>query len=86
MKLEYLRGWGNDTTVGINNQFLFEELLNDKEGIGWNRFFEEWLVQEWTRAQQAYCNSIRKKMGSGSDKEAVGYGLGPVGTQKQYTT
>ncbi len=59
MILEYLRGWRNDMTVSITNQFLFEELISDIEWIGWNQFFEGWLVQEWTRAQQAYYNSIK---------------------------
>lgn len=52
------RNWRDSTPVKKNN-FVIEELLDSQSDIGWRHFFEGWLSQEWTVAQQAYYQSTK---------------------------
>lgn len=62
--LFHLKSWRNGQPQASLNPFLLEELLQCQSRIGWHRFFEGWLVHEWTVAQQAYYK-ISKSLRSG---------------------
>jgi len=59
--LTYLRGWREGSVINSSELFLFEDLVSQQSSIGWRRFFEGWLVKEWTMAQQAYYCLIKSK-------------------------
>jgi hypothetical protein len=62
--ISHLKSWRDGQPVSSPNPFLLEEILGCQARIGWCRFFEGWLVREWTTAQQAYYK-ISKSQGSG---------------------
>jgi hypothetical protein len=52
--VSYLKTWKNGQPRAIPNPFPLQDTLHQQSVIGWWRFFEGWLVREWTNAQQAY--------------------------------
>jgi hypothetical protein len=48
--LSHLKSWRDDQPQPDPNPFLLEETLKRQARIGWRRFFEGWLVKEWTVA------------------------------------
>jgi hypothetical protein len=62
--LSHLKTWRHDQPQASLTPFLLENTILKQSQIGWRRFFEGWLVQEWTDAQQAYYK-ISKSLRSG---------------------
>ena len=62
--LSHLKSWREGHPLPSTNPFLLEEILHCQARIGWRRFFEGWLVREWTTSQQAYYK-ISKSLRSG---------------------
>jgi hypothetical protein len=59
--LVYLRGWW----AGVGPQYVpplvFQTLVEDQGRVGWSRFFEGWLVHQWTICQQRYYQIFKSK-------------------------
>ncbi len=52
--LVHLQSWRNDTlTITAPTAFL-EEILYSQRAISWPRFFEGWISNDWSAAQQDY--------------------------------
>jgi hypothetical protein len=62
--LAHLNSWRTGHPLDSPNPFLLEEILLGQSRVGWRRFFEGWLIREWTMAQQAYYK-ISKSLRSG---------------------
>ncbi len=57
--LQYLKSWREAMDPPSATNFLTESLLGNQLSNGWQRFFEGWILKEWTTAQQAYYSSIK---------------------------
>jgi hypothetical protein len=55
----YLRSWKYDSAPDSTTTFLLQKCLESQNIIGWGRFFEGWISQDWTKAQQAYYLTIK---------------------------
>jgi hypothetical protein len=62
--LSHLKSWRDAQPQSASNPFLLEDILTCQSRIGWRRFFEGWIVKDWTDAQQAYYK-ISKSLRSG---------------------
>ncbi len=82
--LQHLQSWRDDTGLRPYTNFMLEGIVQSQSRVGWRRFFEGWLVMEWTEAQQAYYHLIKSKR-SGKRwtveliKKTLGYCLGSLG-------
>jgi len=55
-----LTRWRNGDDVSGDSIFL-QNSFERQELIGWQRFFEGWLTQEWARVQQSYYDLIHSR-------------------------
>jgi len=58
--IETLTEWRNGNSISGNSTIL-QDLFERQELIGWQRFFEGWLTQEWARVQQSYYDLIHSR-------------------------
>lgn len=57
--LTYLRGWYSGESIQYEPPRAFQELVQQQSLIGWTRFFEGWLAEQWAWKQQHYYQIIK---------------------------
>ena len=59
--LVYLRGWRSGEGPQYVPPLVFQTLVEEQGRVGWSRFFEGWLVQQWSSCQQRYYQTCKSK-------------------------
>jgi hypothetical protein len=60
--LEHLRGWRSSNRVIPSQQALYlQQVIQQQNMLGWQLFFEGWLLQDWAGIQQLYYNMIKSR-------------------------
>jgi hypothetical protein len=57
--LIYLRGWYSGESIQYKPPRAFLDLVQQQSLIGWTRFFEGWLAEQWAWKQQHYYQIIK---------------------------
>ena len=55
----YLRSWRTGEAITYEPPREFHALLQAQSAVGWGRFFEGWVVLQWTEQQHQYYKVIR---------------------------
>lgn len=59
--MSYLRSWRTGEGIVYDVPIYFQQLLHDQQLVGWGRFFEGWLVKDWSILQQRYYSITRSR-------------------------
>jgi len=59
--MSYLRSWRTGEGIVYDAPIYFQQLLHDQQLVGWGRFFEGWLVKDWSILQQRYYSITRSR-------------------------
>jgi len=55
----YLRSWRTSEAITYEPPWKFQALLPSQSAVGWGKFFEGWVVSQWTEQQNRYYKIIR---------------------------
>jgi hypothetical protein len=59
--MSYLQSWRTGEGIVYDAPIYFQQLLHDQQLVGWGRFFEGWLVKDWSILQQRYYSITRSR-------------------------
>jgi len=55
----YLCSWRTSEAITYEPPRKFQALLQAQSAVGWGKFFEGWVVSQWTEQQNRYYKIIR---------------------------